>query len=112
MSSNRSVRFAALLSLSGPTTLAAATTCPLSVDRHRLIDVQVFDGPPSRLADMIPIEGAWKLDYSPILHNHYYLGCHYEGRAGVYEVSVPTSATLCRIQVSPRTHMLMNVVCE
>lgn len=101
-----------ILSLPGTLALAAATSCPLSVDGHRLIDIQVFDGPPSRLADMIPIEGVWKLDYSPVAHNHYYLGCHYEGRAGVYGVPVPKSATLCRIQLSPRTHMLMNVVCE
>jgi len=101
-----------ILSLPGTLALAAATSCPLTFEKHVLVDVGVYDGPPAELAELIGADGNWTLGYSPNIRRQYYLGCHFEGLARIYAVPVPTSATLCRIQISPRTHMLMNVVCE
>jgi hypothetical protein len=112
MSFSKLALFTTILTLAKTFAFAAATSCPSSVDGHTLIDAQVFDGPPSEMADMIGPGGKWTLGYSPNTQRQYYLVCHYEGLEKLYEVPVPTSATLCRIQVSPRTHMLMNVVCE
>ncbi len=112
MSFNKLALLTTILSFPGTLALAAATSCPLTFEKHSLIDVQVFDGPPAELTDMMGVEGRWTLGYSPDTRHRYYLGCHYEGLATLYAVPVPTSATLCRIQLSPRTHMLMNVVCE
>jgi hypothetical protein len=100
------------MSVPGTAAFAATTSCPLTFEKHSLIDVGVFDGPPAELADMIGAGGKWPLGYSPNIQHHYYLGCHYEGLAGLYEMPVPTTATICRSQLSPRTHMQINVVCE
>jgi hypothetical protein len=77
-----------------------------------LINVNVFEGRPVDLVAMIPIEGEWKLDYAPGTQYQFYLGCQYESMAELHAVPVPRSATICRVQVSPRTHKLINVVCE
>ena len=112
MSFNRLALFVLMLSTPAVIALASSTTCPMAIGQHRLINVNVFEGPPVELATVIPIEGEWKLDYAPGTHYQFYLGCQYENVAELHAVAVPTSATLCRIQLSPRTHMLMNVVCE
>jgi len=112
MSFSKLALFTTIWLLPGTLALAAPTSCPLTFEKHSLVDVQVFDGPPAELADVVGAEGKWTLGYSPDTRRQYYLGCHYEGLAKLYAVPVPTSATLCRVQVSPRTHMLMNVVCD
>ncbi len=109
---NRLVLFVFILSTPAAIAVASSTTCPLTIDRHRLVGVNVFEGPPAELAVIIPVEGQWKLDYAPGTHYQFYLGCRYENMPELHAVPVPSSATLCRILVSPRTHRLANVVCE
>jgi hypothetical protein len=102
----------ACLSVPGTTAFAAATSCPLTFEKHSLIDVGVFDGPPAKLAEIIPIEGEWELHYYPAQQNRFYLGCRYKDILETRAVPVPTTATICRSQLSPRTHMQINVACE
>lgn len=95
-----------------PVAAAAATSCPLSFEQHRLTDVGVFEGPPAELGEMIGAEGTWQLEYYPGQGTQYYLGCRYDDVPEIQAIPVPTTATLCRSQLSPRTHMQINVVCE
>jgi hypothetical protein len=77
-----------------------------------LTDVGVFEGPPAGLAEMIPVEGEWHLEYYPVQRTHYYLGCRYDDVPEIQAIPVPTTATKCRSQLSLRTHMQVNVVCQ
>ena len=75
--------FAALASTAA---VAAPATCPSSLpdagSSHRLVNASLFDGPPSEMADLIPVSAGdvdrWDLDsVDP------YLVCRFEGTAEV-----------------------------
>ena len=109
---NRLALFALILFSPATAALASYTTCPPTIGTHRLVGVNVFEGPPVELVIIIPVKGEWKLDYAPGTQYQFYLGCQYESTTELHAVAVPASATRCHIRVSPKTHVLMNVVCN
>lgn len=84
-----------------PAAAAAATSCPPSLGGHRLVEVNVYDGPPSELAALIPGDGGWRLGYPPVSKRGFYLGCQYLGLKEIYPVSLPEGVRSCRFDHYP-----------
>jgi len=84
-----------------PAVAAAATSCPATLGDHRLIRVNVYDGPPSELAALIPGDGGWKLGQRPVSKQGFYLGCEVQGIKEVYPVPLPDGVRSCRFYNYP-----------
>ena len=56
---------------------ASGIECPRSSGGKHLTEIDVYDGPISRMASLMPGDGGWNLDYSSVSGEGFYLACHY-----------------------------------
>ncbi len=74
--------------------------CPSKHNGRRLIEVRLFDGPPSDLADLEPRSGGWDLgDPTSTVLPHYTLQCGYEGLTNTVTVVLPLHMRICEWKV-------------
>ena len=93
-----------VLALFAGSASARMAQCPLSLGHQSLTDVGVYDGPVSEMAELIPGDGGWDIEYRPTSKKGYYLACHYGGK--VLEISLSDTVKHCRFRGYP------HVVCR
>ncbi len=72
-------------------------------DGKSLVDVSLFDGPPSEHVELIPRDGGWDLDEpgSRVLAN-FTLGCTYRGSKTMVTVVLPRNVRICEFKTYPQ----------
>lgn len=73
--------------------VGSAIECPRIINGKHLTDVGVYDGPVSEMADLIGLNGEWKLDYPSASKKGFYLGCRYRDK--VLELPLPAAVRRC-----------------
>jgi hypothetical protein len=72
--------------------------------RGHLQSADVFDGPPERMASLVPDLATWEWDlsasqkYAEQHGERFYLVCRYKGIDATAVLKIPYSATFCKVQ--------------
>ena len=104
MSLSDIMRVSAILAFTTGCASARIEDCPPSLAGEPLTDVGLYDGPVSEMAELIPADGGWDIDYRPVSKKGFYLACHYQGK--ILEIHLPDTVKRCRFQGYP------HVVCR
>ena len=112
-SSARTIGVAALLSIAlavvgvlAAKERSATVQCPPTYDKLPLTAVDVYDGPPSEQASLVPAPGGWDLNHPSASNKGFYLGCVYEGARHIKSIELPSSIKSCTTANYPQ------VVCQ
>ena len=80
---------------------AQETTCPAFVSdkglTHPLDDASVFDGPPSELADLIPVNGGWDLSSYKDNPRPMFMVCKYRHSNVTRTVEIHKGSAGCKV---------------
>src|ERR1700744_6538425 len=82
----------------GCAAVAQPITCPMTYKGHKLAVINVYDGPPTELASLVPDDGSgWKFGYPAASPQGFFLGCVYEGmkQEAVLSFHLPANVKAC-----------------
>ena len=104
VSSGKTIIVAILAVFVGNDAFGSATECPSTLDGKKLTGVDLYDGPISEMADLIPQDGGWRLGYPAASGKGFFLRCRYGGKT--LELLLPAGVKACLFENYPR------VLCE
>jgi hypothetical protein len=86
----------------GCTTAEAAIECPAYHNGKKLIGAELSEGPPSEEWVIMPVNGAWDIDYIPKSGRMFYLACEYGKTREVLPVILPREIKRCEYVAKAR----------